>query len=342
MLTPAGMPKTLPKITLLFAGGATLYTEGEGVFNLRSASDVKQWMAKVPELSLIAEVEPIFLLPDGQTLEPEHWNDVLGIVKQKYAASDGCVILQGVDTMLSTGAFLSFALHGLGKPVVLTGAPVAPPNPQGDTKEFMSHFRTLGVRANLINAVQVSTLNLREVSIVFGNQVMRANRARSAPGATFNMFEADEVDVFGRVDFGIRLKSEQQRKKDPIHITKLKNVQLAVVSLHPGFKPEALADVVREKPDGILIQSFGQQGVPERYWPAIRLATQKDIPVVITGQGAAGLVSQPGVAVISHLTESTLHAKFLWALSKASNSRVVLDLMQKNAAGEFGFLYRDS
>ncbi len=336
------MPKTLPKIKLLFAGGATLYTEGEGVFTLRSASEVKQWMAKVPELSLIAEVEPIFLLPDGQTLEPEHWNELLEVIKQKYTNADGFVILQGVDTMLSTSAFLSFALHGLGKPVVLTGAPVAPSNPQGDTKEFMSHFRTLGVRANLINAVQVSTLNLREVSIVFGNQVMRANRARSAPGATFNMFEADEVDVFGRVDFGIRLKAEQQRKKDPLHLTKLKNVHVAVISLHPGYRPEELAALVQTKLDGIVIHAFGQQGVPERYWPAIRLATQKDIPVVITAQGTGSTSTQPGVVVIPNLTESTLHAKFLWALSKASNVRIVLDLMQKNVAGEFGLFYRET
>jgi L-asparaginase/Glu-tRNA(Gln) amidotransferase subunit D len=144
------------------------------------------------------------------------------------------------------------------------------------------------------------------------------------------------------VDFGIRLKSEQQRKKDPIHITQLKNVNLAVVSLHPGFKPEALAEVVKSKPDGILIQSFGQQGVPDRYWPAIRLATQQEIPAVITTSSSTGVPSQSGVAIISNLTESTLHAKFLWALSKASNAKVVLDLMRKNEAGEFGLTGRET
>ena len=331
------MPKTLPTITLLFAGGATLQTEGEKVVTVRTPDDVRSWLDHFPELNLIAKVEPVFVLSDGTDIEPEHWNAVTRVIKDKYGASDGFVILQGVDSMLYTGAFLAFALQGLGKPVVLTGSPLSPEQPKpANLQGFISHFHTLGVRANLINAIQVATKNLTEVSILFGNQLLRATRARKSPGTSFNVFDADEADVLGRVDFGIKLKSEQKRKDTSLHVVTLQEKHVAIVRLHPGFRTDELATVVQGKPDSIIVHTYMQSGVPEKLAPYLRLAEQQGIAVVIFNPYLAVGARAGSGAVISGMSYEALYAKVLWALSKASNPDVIVKVLQQPVAHEFG------
>lgn len=331
------MAKQLPTITLLFAGGATLQTEGQAVLTVRTAEDIQPWMDHVPELSLIAKVEPVFVLPDGKEIEPEDWNKLITIIRDRYEKSDGFVILQGVDTMLYSGAFLSFALQGLGKPVVLTGSPLTPEHSTAaDLKGFISHYRTLGVRANLINSVQVSTMAVAETCILFGNQLLRANRARKSPGTSFNVFEADDHDTLGRVDFGIKLKAEQQRSTTPIHAVLLAEKNLAVVRLHPGYRPEEFMQVIQSKPDGILVHTYMQGGIPEKLYPILRLAEQQGIPVVLFNPYLKPTVPFSSIACVYGTAYEALYAKFLWALSKATNPGVIAKLLEQNVAKEFG------
>ncbi len=331
------MAKQLPTITLLFAGGATLQTEGKTIVTVQSAADAQAWLEHFPELNLIAKVEPVFVLADGKDIEPEDWNSVTKIIKDRYASTDGFVILQGVDSMLYTGAFLSFALQGLGKPVVLTGSPLTPEHNQAaDLQGFISHYRTLGVRANLINAVQVATKNLVEVSILFGNQLLRANRGRKSPGTSFNVFEADETDVLGRVDFGIKLKAEQQRTTDPLHVVALQDKHVAIVRLHPGFRPDELSRVVQEKPDAIILHTYMQGGVPTKLAPLLRLAEQQGTAVVVFNPYLAASVTADTATVISGMSYEALYAKVLWALSKTTNPEIARKLLLQPTRNEFG------
>lgn len=331
------MAKTLPTITLLFAGGATLQTEAGKLVTVRSADDIAAWVDNFPELNLIAKVEPVFVLPDGKDIEPEDWNTVSKLIKEKYATSDGFVLLQGVDSMLYTGAFLSFALQGLGKPVVLTGSPLTPEHSTAqDLKGYISHYRTLGVRANLINSVQVATQNLTEVSILFGNQLLRANRGRKSPGTSFNVFEADETDILGRVDFGIKLKAEQERKNDPLHVVALQQKRVAIVRLHPGSHPDELASVVQNKPDAIILHTYMQSGIPDKLAAHLRLAEQQGIAVIVFNPYLGINVPGGPGATMSGMSYEALYAKVLWVLSKTTNAEVVNTLLQQPVANEFG------
>ncbi len=331
------MAKQLPTITLLFAGGATLQTEGDVVVTVHAPADIQTWVDNFPELNLIAKVEPVFVLPDGKDVQPEDWNAVTRVIKDRYATSDGFVVLQDADSMLYTGAFFAFALQGLGKPIVLTGSPLSPVRPKAaDLQGFISHYRTLGVRANLINAVQVATKNLTEVSILFGNQLLRATRARKSPGTSFNVFDADETDVLGRVDFGIKLKSEQARAHEPLHVVALQNKHIAIVRLHPGFRPEEFARVVHEKPDGIILHAYTQSGVPVKFNPYLRLAEQQGTSVVVFNPYLASSLPFGAVTTITAISYEALYAKFLWALSKTTNPELVRKLLLQPVANEFG------
>jgi len=232
------MPKNLPKITILFAGGASLQLENKEIVSVLESTDVEAWIDEFPELQLIADIDSVFVFPDGKEIATEDWNQLSKEIADRYNTSDGFVVLHPLDSMLYTGSALSFLLGNLAKPVVLTGSPLQPHmKSEKDVEGFMSHYRTLGVRANLINAIQVATMNVPEVTILFGNQLFRANRARKSLSTSFNFFDTDDADVLGTVDFGIKLKDPDKKKpKGNLKLTTLTNPYLALVRIHPDYK----------------------------------------------------------------------------------------------------------
>ncbi len=306
---------------------------------VNSAGDIRAWMDQVPELALIAQVEPVFIWPDGKHIEIPDWNVLAKYINQTYERFDGFVILQGVDTILYTSAFFSYTLQGLAKPIVLTGSPLTPALQASKAAEKATlNYRNLGVRANLINAIQVATFNVPEVIIAFGNQIMRANRASKSTTISFNMFNAEERDILGRVDFGIKLKSESEKKVEQkrIHVTEVKPANIKVITLHPGFEPAELAEAIQTLPDGILVQTFLQEGWPENLRQILKIANAKGVPVVVLNPYFALETEWANVKIVSGITLEALYAKFLWALAKAKNPQVVLQLISQNRAGEFG------
>ena len=205
-----------------------------------------------------------------------------------------------------------------------------------DVEGFMSHYRTLGVRANLINAIQVATMNVPEVTILFGNQLFRANRARKSLSTSFNFFDTDDADVLGTVDFGIKLKDPDKKKpKGNLKLTTLTNPYLALVRIHPDYKQEEFADVLKEKPDGILIHTYLQSGIKENLKPYIQIAHQQGIPVVVFNPFIADITRVKGVYVASDISYEALYAKFIWALSLGKSADEILKFLDRNIANEF-------
>ena len=63
-----------------------------------------------------------FEVIDSSAIEPRHWNRIIAALAERYHDYDGFVVIHGTDTMAYTAGVLAFALRGLAKPVVLTGA----------------------------------------------------------------------------------------------------------------------------------------------------------------------------------------------------------------------------
>ena len=82
---------------------------------------------------------------DSSAMNTSHWVDIANVIRDKYELYDGFVVLHGTDTMAYTSSALSFMLHNLEKPVIITGSQL----PIGEV-------RTDG-EENLITALQVAT-----------------------------------------------------------------------------------------------------------------------------------------------------------------------------------------
>ena len=116
----------------------------------------------MPEWDLI-EFEPLL---DSTNVRYEQWNSIAEAIALYYDKYDGFVVLHGTDTLAYSASALSFMLEGLDKPVVFTGAQIP-----------LCELRSDG-RDNLITSMMIAADGvIREVSLCFGDSVLRGNRA---------------------------------------------------------------------------------------------------------------------------------------------------------------------
>src|SRR5512139_3221466 len=123
-----------------------------------------------------AELDPPI---DSSNATPETWSTIARIIFEHRDEHSGFVVLHGTDTMAYTVSALSFLLPSFGKPVVVTGSQIP-----------IARARSDG-RQNLIGALQVAArADVPEVSLLFGEVLLRGNRAAKVDASGLDAFES--------------------------------------------------------------------------------------------------------------------------------------------------------
>uniref|UniRef100_UPI0025BDA8E1 asparaginase n=1 Tax=Marinilabilia sp. TaxID=2021252 RepID=UPI0025BDA8E1 len=115
----------MDKQVLIIYTGGTIGMAVDPDTNALVPFDFENISRKVPELRKFDfKVNSISFDPivDSSEMSPEIWVRLVEIIEENYAAYSGFVILHGTDTMSYTASALSFMLHNLQKPVILTGS----------------------------------------------------------------------------------------------------------------------------------------------------------------------------------------------------------------------------
>jgi L-asparaginase len=198
---------------------------------------------------------------DGDPLAPldscdmtlRHWLGLAHQIERHYSDYDGFVILHGTDTMAYTASALSFLLAHLSKPVVLTGAQLP-----------LSHERSDG-RVNFANALYVAGYkatelpDVPEVTVCFGDKLLRGNRARKMSTADFNAFDSPNYIPLGRLGEHIAITEHFiLRSPGPFHIAGSLDDDVVEFHLYPGIQPRSLRAILQQ-PDirGFVMRTFG-------------------------------------------------------------------------------------
>lgn len=119
----------LPKILLIYTGGTIGMVRDEVSGGLRPF-DFDNILANLPEARSIhcsLDTYAFDHLLDSSNISPANWVEIASVVRDRYEAYDGFVVLHGTDTMAYTTSALSFMLSGLSKPVIFTGSQLPPP-----------------------------------------------------------------------------------------------------------------------------------------------------------------------------------------------------------------------
>lgn len=324
-----------PKIGLLFCGGSALII-GDKVISVQKAGDMNRWLEVVPELNLIADIEPVFVFGgDASEMQPELWIKLAREIYKRINKYDGFVVTHGVDTMIFTSAMMSFMLQPASKPIIFTGSPFSPEVTDSDKQDLSGlilDYRNLGVKANLINAVQVATMDLAETGIMFGNRLIKATYAVKSDAPSFNFFDAHKEGILGKVDFGIKLFKTSRKKS--FHKVKLIDTfeeKVCLLQLYPGAGPELLEQMITKGCKGIIIKSYNTNLFPEAFKPLLEKAYKKKIPVVAHNPYSLDIKKKKREYIlINNMTFETTFVKFMWALGQTKDLGKLRMIMWEN------------
>jgi L-asparaginase len=200
----------------------------------------------VPELGRLADLEPrIVCNLDSSDVGPPEWTELAAIVAEERGAYDGFVIVHGTDTMAFTAAALAYALEGLDRPVVLTGA-----------QRPLAALRS-DARRNLADAVELA-------GICFDGLLLRGVRAVKADARHYRAFASPGVEPLARLGTDVDVGSHVRRPTAPFTSDARFDPRIDVVWIVPGLSPSTVRHRLSD-PElrGVVLAAFGVGTVPD-------------------------------------------------------------------------------
>lgn len=190
---------------------------------------------------------------DSTNITPAHWVQIVETIREHYSSYDGFVICHGTDTMAYTAAALSYMIQNSKKPIVITGS-------QKPILQNPSDAQT-----NLSDAVLYAADDAsQDVSLVFNGSVIAGTRAKKTFAHSFHAFSSVNFPLLARIRDGYILRYISAPPfSGPVRFTTAINSNIAVLKLIPGTGPELL-EFLFDNYDGLIIESFGVGGIPDR------------------------------------------------------------------------------
>ncbi len=312
----------------MFCGGTVVSRGVEPWERVKTPSDMERWLRHMPELQIVADIEPVFITGKYATdIGADEWLMIAGEVKKRYATIDGVLILHGIETIYYTANALALMLGSLPIPVVLSGSPL-----RADSRMPSALF---GARANIINAAQVATADIAEVCVVFGNRVMRASKIQLSLNDAALQLTTIDGSLLGRVDFGMTFSADRVRRaaRKPswrIHLEPNVFVMAAspgsVLPLTRAIDGGIRGIVVRSAQDFLALS-------PELVRELDR-ASRKHIPVIVASpQRIKGLPTR--LIPLVGVSVSMAVVKSMWAIGSGTTAQSIRTLIAREVAGEF-------
>ncbi len=332
------------RLLILYTGGTVGMVAGpDGALAPLDFRDLPQYLPALKNLpirlTLAAFEEPI----DSAAALPAHWLAIADAIVDGAADHTGVVVLHGTDTMAYTASALSFLLTGIDLPVVLTGS-----------QRPITSVRSDG-RENIVTAAAIAAMRageratVPEVTIFFGDLLLRGNRATKVHAERYHAFDSPNLPPLGRAGVTIELDHLAIRAPGTPPVLRSGGVcsDVASLRLHPGLDEATLASVLgRPHLRGLVIEAFGAGNGPTEAWflDALRAACDAGVVVVVVTQCGGGTVLAgayaTGVALFETGAVPGYDLTFEAALTKlmvllhGRSVDEVRALMQQDLAGE--------
>ncbi len=328
----------MKKILFIGTGGTTASTNGaEGLAPAYNAEELLSYIDGVTDLCTAAQVS-LFNV-DSTNLEPESVCRIAETIAHNYAEYDGFVVLHGTNTLGYSSALLTYMLSNIKKPVVVTGSQVPIGEPYTDAKQ------------NIFAAVKFALTGVPGVFAAFNNQIIRGTRAVKVNTKAVAGFASINAPNVAEIKLGEVVYKQQYSDKyeimniNPEQDFKLKtdlNTDVFVLKLYPGLT-ENIFDFIKENYVGVVIETYGTGGVPNRadynLLAKVKELAAAGIAVVITTQCLKGGIdlelyevgrklAQQKVICAGDMTTEAAVSKLMWALGNFSSWKQVKDFME--------------
>ncbi|MBR3316675.1 MAG: asparaginase [Atopobiaceae bacterium] len=316
----------MKRILVIATGGtiASLPADG-GAGGLAPALTGDELVARVPlvgDLCHIDVVQPMNI--DSTNMRLDGWLAIAAEIERAYHNYDGFVVLHGTDTMAYTAAALSYLIQGSPKPIALTGSQQPMSAPFTDAK--------LNLYQSLVWACDDAS---RDVSVVFGGEVIVGTRAHKQRTLSYNAFTSVNWPVAALVRGGHIAREGRaplagaNTDAVPTFYHAL-DERVVVLKLTPGLRPEVF-HALSASSSAVILEAFGVGGIPDGFEDVLARWVDAGHTLVITTQvPEEGLdigvyevgrayANRPGVLLGGDMAVEALVAKTMWALGNAES-----------------------
>jgi len=314
------------KICLLLAGGTAITEKDISGSSVNKKEDIEKWLDKLPEITLMAQIEPVFICAHGKLKGVSLWQKLSQQIYERKDKVDGFVIVLDIESVLYSGIALSLALENFSKPIILTGSQItkqALKLSDWQTKKSKA-YGGLGIKANLINAVQIATMDLPATALMFGNRIVRAVKARRSQVLGLNIFESVDDKYLGRIDFGISLTEKFKQFQGSVKLKNNFETKIKSFEYFPGMDLKELND---EKVKGKIIRGLPNLSLLDSY--------QEKSPVVVHNRFLISAPKSDNVFLVNNMTWETTLVKFMWVLGQSTNSEEIGKSLNTDYCKEF-------
>lgn len=324
-----------PKICVLFCGGTIMMSKDAATGSLDIAGGTQELLSLEPKLREFYDIDIKFIDNiDSTNTKEYHWDKMIHTIAENYKGYDGFVITHGTNTLGYTSSALSFALQGIGKPVVLTGAQI--PANQLETD----------ARRNFVNAVKVAAMNLAGVFVVFGSKIMLGTRAKKISEYDLDAFKTFNAQDVGEIGISIQLKGEhKKRHHNPFTPHPGFNPNILVITLEPGIRTEDMMVLLSTGVKGFVLRAYGAGDIPYTLLPWLEKARDLHVPIVVTTQCPGGVTRmgmndvglqarKSGVIQAFDMSMESMTTKLKWLLHQKTPDEQLKAKMEENLCGE--------
>lgn len=275
-------------ILLIYTGG-TIGMKTNPETGSLAPFDFNQIEIEVPELRKFrVKIDTVTFDPviDSSNVSPEIWNRLALLIRDKYEAYDGFVVLHGTDTMAYTASALSFMMENLAKPIIFTGSQIP-----------IGVLRTDG-RENLVSAIEIAAGGeVPEVCIYFQTLLLRANRTVKYNAEHFNAFRSPNYPPLAEAGITIKYNAPFIRKVDAflpsLKVNTTLETGVIAIRIFPGLQPDVFRAMLKiEGLRGVVLETYGSGNAPTDDWfvEAIQDAIARGIEIINVTQCPAGSV----------------------------------------------------
>jgi lysophospholipase len=229
-------------------------------------------------------------LLDSSSIDAIGWDQIAKTVYRNYQLFDGFVVLHGTDSLAYTSSALSFMLHNLGKPVILTGSQAPMMELQTDAQD------------NLLSSLIIAGhFMIPEVCLFFNFKLFRGNRTTKVSADDFQAFASPNLPPLATIS-SLRTNVQWNNVYRPTDLnpfsiqTKLDTAHVACLRIFPGMRPEMVDAVLRlEGLKGLILETFGAGNTPggadSAMTRVLAEAVKRGIVIVNVTQCLSGSVS---------------------------------------------------